>query len=220
MFVPVHVRISAGALFALALISSANAKPIAFANGTTIMTEYGAGTMEEVQAFYAPYYWLSVGGGYLRLDSDAIHRTRDISYVRGNYLVHRWNLEDAQANVFVWGGLGSATGNDFRGSKFDRDAGFQADYETRRIYTSLMSDLHESSAYSHRVDTLQLGFAPYAHDYEDLATWFVVQVRHYTGDLHRGAECAALIRLFKGGAWIEAGVTTGGRPQVMAMFNF
>jgi hypothetical protein len=220
MFVPVHVRISAGALFALALISSANAKPIAFANGTTIMTEYGAGTMEEVQAFYAPYYWLSVGGGYLRLDSDAIHRTRDISYVRGNYLVHRWNLEDAQANVFVWGGLGSATGNDFRGSKFDRDAGFQADYETRRIYTSLMSDLHESSAYSHRVDTLQLGFAPYAHDYEDLATWFVVQVRHYTEDLHRGAECAALIRLFKGGAWIEAGVTTGGRPQVMAMFNF
>jgi hypothetical protein len=220
MFFFVGVRIVAGASLILALSSAANAKPIAFANGTTVMAEYGAGTMEEVQAFYAPYYWLSLGGGYLHLDSDSIHRTRDISYVRGNYLVHRWNLEDAQGNLFVWGGLGSATGNDFRGSKFDRDAGFQADYETRRIYASLMSDLHESSAYSHRIDTLQLGIAPYAHDYEDLATWLVFQTRHYTGEIHRGAESAALVRLFKGGAWIEAGVTTSGKPQVMAMFNF
>ena len=210
----------APALFALAAFAPAEAKPIAFANGTTIMAEYGAGTMDEVQAFYAPYYWLSLGAGYLRLNSDEIPRTREISYLRTNFLARRWNLEDAQANVFVWGGLGSATGNDFRGSRLDREAGIQVDYETRRIYASLMSDLHESSAYSHRVDTLQLGFAPYAHDYTDLAAWFVVQARNYTGVLHRGVERAYLLRLFKGGAWIEAGVTDHGKPQLMAMFNF
>ncbi len=214
------VRAFAGAALASVPVTSALAKPIAFANGTTIMSEYGAGTMEEAQVFYAPYYWLSLGGGLLSLDSDSIHRTRDISYLRANYLAHRWNLDDAQANVFVWGGLGTAHGSDFAGSRLDRNAGFQADYETRRIYASLQSDLHESSAYSHRIDTLQLGFAPYAHDYEDLATWFVVQGRNYTGQLHRGIEWAALIRLFKGGAWIDAGVTSDGKPQVMAMFNF
>lgn len=208
------------ALSALAALAPAEAKPIAFANGTTIMAEYGAGTMDEVQAFYAPYYWLSLGAGYLRLDGDEIPRTRDIAYLRANLLARRWNLEDAQANVFVWGGLGNATGNDFRGSRLDREAGIQADYETRRIYASLMSDLHESSAYSHRVDTLQLGFAPYAHDYTDLAAWFVVQARTYSGALHRGVERAYLLRLFKGGAWIEAGVTDHGKPQLMAMFNF
>jgi hypothetical protein len=184
------------------------------------MAEYGAGSMEEVQAFYAPWYWLSLGGGTLRLDSDETHRTSDITYLRANYLVRRWNLEDAQANVFAWGGLGTASGSDFRGSRLDREAGFQADYETRRVYTSLMSDLHESITYSHRIDTLQLGFAPYAHDYTDLATWFVVQARTYTGRLHHGVETAALIRLFKGGAWIEAGVTNDGKPQLMTMFNF
>src|SRR6185312_12323406 len=126
-------RACAGAICALGAANAA-AKPIAFANGTTVMTEYGAGTMEETQAFYAPYYWLSVGGGFLHLDSDRVDRNRDIAYVRGNYLVHRWNREDAQGNVFVWGGLGSATGNNFRGSKLDRDVGFQADYETRRLY--------------------------------------------------------------------------------------
>lgn len=215
------VRVCAGVITVFAGIASdCAAKPIAFANGTTIMTEYGAGTMIEAQAFHAPTYWLSLGGGYLHLDSDRLDRTRDIAYVRGNYLVHRWNLENAQANVFAWGGLGSARGNDFRGSQLDRDLGVQADYETRRIYLSAMSDLHESAAYSHRIDTLQLGFAPYAHEYDDLATWFVLQARGYSGDLHRGTEWAALLRLFKGGAWIEAGVTNSGHPQVMAMFNF
>jgi hypothetical protein len=219
MFRLSFARVGAGGLLAL-LAVAATAKPIAFANGTTIMTEYGAGTMEEAQAFYAPWYWLSVGGGLLRLDSDEVRRTRDIAYVRANWLLKRWNLEDAQANVFVWGGLGSASGSDFRGSTLDRDLGIQADYETRRVYASFMSDLHESSAYSHRIDTLQLGFAPYAHDYNDLAAWLVVQGRAYTGALHHGAEWAALLRLFKGGAWIEAGLTTDGKPQVMAMFNF
>jgi len=196
------------------------AKPIAFANGTTIMAEYGAGTMEELQAFYAPVYWLSFGPGYLRLDSDELTRTREIRYLRANYLVHRWNLDDAQANVFAWGGLGTATGTGFRGSELDREAGFQADYETRRVYASLVSDLHESAAYSHRVDTVQLGVAPYAHDYGDLAVWFVLQARSYTGQLHAGTEWAGLVRLFKGGAWLEAGLTGEGKPQLMMMFNF
>jgi hypothetical protein len=211
-----------GALLVLlaGIAPAALAKPIAFANGTTLMAEYGAGTMEEAQAFYAPYYWLSLGVGDLRLDSDATSRTRDIQYLRANYLVHRWNLDDAQANVFAWGGLGTATGSDFHGSKLDREAGFQADYETRRLYASWVTDLHESSAYSDRVDTVQLGFAPYAHDYQDLATWFVLQARDYSGRIHHGVEYAALVRLFKGGAWIEAGLTQDGKPQVMMMFNF
>jgi hypothetical protein len=204
----------------ISFCSTIGAKPIAFADGTTIMAEYGAGTMEEVQAFYAPYYWLSLGAGALHLDSDAQSRTRDIQYLRANYLVHRWNLDDAQANIFAWGGLGTGSGNDFRGSKLDREVGFQADYETRLIYASWVTDLHESSAYSDRVDTVQLGLAPYAHDYQDLATWFVLQARDYSGNIHHGIEFAALIRLFKGGAWVEAGVTQNRKPQLMMMFNF
>ena len=199
---------------------AAAAKPIAFARGTTVMTEYGAGTMEEIQLFYAPRYWYSVGGGSLVLASDDGGKQRHISYLRGNLLARRWNMPNAQANVFVWGGLGHATGNDFDGSVLDRNVGMQGDFETRRVYASLQSDLHESSAYSHRVDTVQLGWAPYAHDYDSLATWFVVQGRSYTGGLFSGTETALLLRFFKGGAWVEFGATTGGKVQAMAMFNF
>ena len=122
--------------------------------------------------------------------------------------------------MFTWGGAGRATtGADSHG-RFAWNAGAQLDYETRRVYASLKSDYFDSSAFSHRIDTLQLGIAPYKHDYSTLATWLVVQGRQYTGDIHSGTEWAFLLRLFKRGAWIEAGPTTDGKVQAMFMFNF
>lgn len=198
----------------------AAAKPIAFAKGTTVMVEHGAGTMNEAQVFYAPRYWYSAGAGWLELDSEDGRKQRHITYLRANVLAKRWNMPAAQANVFVWGGLGRATGNDFKGSDLARNVGFQADYETRRVYGAFRSDLQESDQFSHRIDTLQVGWAPYKHDYDTLATWFVVQGRRYTGDLFDGTETAFLVRFFKGGTWVEIGATTDGKVQAMAMFNF
>lgn len=215
----IHSRWAAIALLSL-LPVLAVAKPIAFAKGTTVMAERGAGTMNEVQVFYAPRYWYSTGGGWLELTSEDGRKQRHITYLRGNLLVKRWNLPGAQANVFVWGGFGRATGNDFAGSTLARHVGVQADYETRRVYSAFRSDLQESDHFSHRIDTLQLGWAPYKHDYDTLATWFVLQERRYTGGLMEGTETALLVRFFKGGTWVEAGATTDGKLQAMAMFNF
>ena len=215
--------------FALTLLGAATlgtcavpvaAKPIAFARGTTFMAEYGAGTMNEAQLFYAPKYWWSAGGGWLELSSEDGTKHRHITYGRVNLLAKRWNLPRAQANVFVWGGVGRATGNDFAGSTTARNAGFQIDYETRRVYSAWRTDLQRSDHFSHRIDTLQLGWAPYEHDYDTLATWIVVQGRHYTGGIYDGIEPALLVRFFKGGTWIEIGGTPDGQVQAMAMFNF
>jgi len=199
---------------------AASAKPIAFSHGTTVMAEYGAGTMKEAQVFYAPKYFLSLGGGYLELESDLDHRRREITYARVNYLAKRWNMESAQANVFVWGGVGQAYVSEVNEHQFAGNAGAQVDYETRRVYSSLKTDLFRSADFSHRIDTLQLGLAPYKHDYDTLATWVVVQARRYTGEIHEGTEWALLLRLFKRGGWIEAGVTDEGKLQAMAMVNF
>jgi hypothetical protein len=206
------------ALAALPLV--ADAKPIAFAHGTTVMAEYGAGTMTEVQAFYAPSYRWSFGGGHLALDGELDDRSRDITYLRANFLPKRWNLPAAQANVFVWGGVGTASAGADGSDLTTWNAGGQLDYETRRIYASLRTDWFDSSAFSHRIDTLQLGFAPRAHETNELSVWFVLQAREMTGGLTDGTEVAALIRLFKRSAWVEAGVTQDGKLQAMVMFNF
>lgn len=218
---PLLGRAAIAAMLSIAAgLVPANAKPIAFADGTTVMAEYGAGTMTEVQAFYAPTYRYSVGGGHLSLNSDLNDNTRDITYLRFNYLPKRWNMEAAQANVFVWGGAGRAHIGESEENEFAWNVGGQLDYETRRIYSSLRTELHEASSFSHRIDTLQLGIAPYEHDYDTLAVWFVVQARNYTGEIFQGTEWAGLIRLFKHNAWLEAGLTREGKVQAMLMFNF
>ncbi len=212
----------AAAAFALLFGYSpcSQAKPIAFANGTSVMVEYGGNTMREAQVFYAPQFDLSLGGGHVRLASDLDGRQREITYARVNYLPKRWNLEAAQANVFIWGGLASATLSERAGSVFAQNVGMQFDYETRRIYVSAKTDLQRSDEFSHRIDTVQFGVAPYAHDYDTLATWLLIQGRRYSGNLYDGTEGAVLLRLFKGNKWLEAGVTNDGKLQAMFMFNF
>jgi hypothetical protein len=198
----------------------AQAKPIAFADGTTVMAEHGASTMNEVQGFYAPSYRYSIGGGHLSLQSDLNDDTRDITYARVNYLPKRWNMEAAQANTFVWGSIGRAHIGETGDNQFAWNVGGQVDYETRYVYASLRTDLHEAASFSHRIDTLQLGVAPYAHDYQTLALWFVVQARQYTNGIYDGIEVAGLVRLFKRNAWLEAGLNEDGKVQAMLMFNF
>jgi hypothetical protein len=215
---PFEAVTSLGVALGLCLVSEA--KPIAYADGTTVMLEYGAGTMQEAQVFYAPRYDFSVGGGHVEFASSESPAVERITYARLNLLARRWNLSDAQANVFVWGGLGGATGNRFSETAFAGNAGAQFDYETRRIYASLKTDWQHTADFEHRIDTLQLGLAPYKHDYNGVATWFVYQARDYTGGLYRGVEQALLLRLFKGGAWIEAGITNTHHLQAMVMVNF
>jgi hypothetical protein len=199
---------------------AASAKPIAFAGGTTLMAEYGAGSMEELQVFHAPKYFYSFGPGYISIKDESRRQTHSILYARANFLAKRWNLENAQANIFVWGGAGSAHVSHRPGELFTWTTGGQVDYETRRVYSSLKSELYDSSAFSHRTDTLQLGVAPYEHDYDKVATWLVVQARQSAGDLSGNTEWALLVRLFTSRAWIEAGANTDGKLQAMLMYNF
>ena len=209
----------------LAVPFTVSAKPIAFQDGWTFMAEYGTDTMREAQAFYAPKYWWSGGLTFTKLIATEKRFERAIPGAQLNYLVKRWNLPSAQANVFVWGGVGSARGFDADDTRFSgvstTKLGGQADYETRLVYTSVKTDWFRSSRFSHRVDTLQLGVAPYEHDYEDLAVWFVVQARRITGDVMGGeTEWIPMVRLFKGNFWIEAGVNRDKRAQLMVMMNF
>jgi hypothetical protein len=196
------------------------AKPIAFAKGTSLMLEYGGGTMTETQMFYAPKYWYSAGVGTIQFDLADNSTKERVNYVRINGLVKRWNLPAAQANVFVWGGVGSARSNAFSGSETAWNYGAQVDYETRKIYASLRTDWQNADSFKHHTNTLQLGIAPYEHDYDTLATWFVLQARSYDKPLYDGIETALLLRFFKKGTWVEAGMTNEKKLQAMAMFNF
>ncbi len=222
---------------ALSGFERVQAKPIAYARGTTAMLEYGGGGMLESQIFYAPRFNYSFGLSALQLEN--ARGTRDQAVARANYLIKRWNLPSAQGNLFGYAGIGTARtrypsssglGADGQNmptnaSGFASSAGWQADFETRWFYSSARMDWNHAHSQSFRIDTTQLGLAPYAHGYQDWATFFLLQARHYQGEIgavkiESGVELAALVRLFRGNFWLEAGVTDRGKPQAMLMMNF
>lgn len=204
--------------------TAAFAKPIAFADGVTFMHERDR-NMIETDIFYAPKVWFSLGGSTSFMQSDDKTKRHEAAYAQTNFLVKRWNMTDAQANVFVSGGLGEvrvreirATGNlDERITA--RRLAMQGDYETRQFYTSFKIDSHASSRYVDRFDTFQIGLSPIAHDYDELAIWLIAQVKKSRG-MDDKTEGGAFLRLFKGNIWVELGMTERRKSQLMLMINY
>ena len=229
-------------LAALFTLTPAFGRPILYGNSTTFMAEYRDGVMKEAQLSYAPSSRWSVGVGHLELNDTGPRHEHEVNFGRLNLLLKRWNLESAQANVFVWGGAGRssitiAPSPTPEPSEHDHGAppipgvaqtfeetawnsGGQIDFETRRTYFAASSDAHYSSTFLHRTDTLQFGFSPYKHEAGTLATWLVVSASHYAGDIDENTQVALLLRFFRKHVWMELGATTEGKPQGRIMLTF
>ena len=82
------------------------------------------------------------------------------------------------------------------------------------------SEWWHADAFTHRMDTAQLGFAPYTHRYGGWATWIVGMVENKAGGLQGTPEYTLMLRFFNETTWIEAGVDDDGDPRLMLMRNF
>lgn len=197
-------------------------KPISYAGSSMVMLEVGTALFTEAQAYFSPRFDRSFGGGHLRQTSDVSNDEREITYLRGNALLRRWNLPGAQGNVFAGFGLGRAYETGWAAPRTAYNASFEADYETRRIYVSAKHDWHGTPGlFSDRMTTLQAGVAPYPHDWDVLATWLVLQARRFTPDMREDRwQGAALLRFFKRNVWLEVGVAEGREALGMLMITF
>ena len=218
-----------------AISATAQAKPIAFANAWTFMHERDNDTIE-TDLYYAPTYWFSLGPTVVISQNHHNTVRREAAIMHTNFLLQRWNMPGAQGNIFITAGLGrvkTTSQNDHGISHIThlpvtiretrrentQHVALQGDYETRQFYTSFKLDAHRASSFLDRADTFQMGFSPYPHDYEDLAVWFVGQLKKKRG-LNNETEAGAFIRLFRKNVWLEVGVTEGRRSQVMLMINY
>lgn len=234
--------INACVLVAMLVLAPAFGRPILYPHSTTVMLEYCDDVMKEVQLLYSPSSRWSIGAGHLELEDTGPNHEHEVNFARLNLLLKRWNLESAQANVFVWGGVGRSSVTITPSPVTDPDehnhgapvepgkpqafeetawnSGAQVDYETRRIYLAASSDAHYSSTFLHRTDRLQFGVAPYKHEVGSLATWIVVSASHYAGDIDENTQVALLLRFFRKHTWMEVGATTDGKPQARFMLTF
>jgi hypothetical protein len=127
-----------------------------FKGSWMVMGDLGPGWREGF-ANYAFTPRDAVGPSLLYMRSDDKAKTRDLAEVAYTRLVKRWNLPEAQANVWFIGGIGSVGGNDFPGRRTMVSPGIQVDYETQRIYASGMARLYRAEGINHDYASARLG---------------------------------------------------------------
>jgi hypothetical protein len=155
---------------------AAVAHPVSFPGNLMLMGEVDA-NWKDFNAWYtfAPKH--AAGPGYMEFKSEDGPRKREIANVTYNYRVARWNLRDAQTNVYLQMGIGSARGDDFSGTETVGMPGVQADYETRRIFFAYRWRGIWGGPVSHQFNNAQAGFAFYAGEYDDWTPWLILDVR-------------------------------------------
>lgn len=192
------------------MVSPVEAKPLSYVGGTMVMQESDeTGHTLSVDYTLTPNHAISF---YVKQETGGKE-----FYTAGpqfNTLIKRWNLPDGQGNIFNMTGVGvSHYGDDNQLSAW---TGFLADYETRRIFLSYeprfmyAGDIEKSFWERARV-----GVAPYLANYDDLNTWFMVQVDHHPAK-DKTFVVTPLARLFYKTTLLEAGYSSNHH----VMFNW
>lgn len=185
-------------LFALLFMVEAQARPVSYPGGWTLMTMNDV-DRNSVHIHYSPSAAYSVGLRHEYLRGESVHADT----VQLNYLLKRWNAPESQANLYLKSGVGVAYDDgDIEPAAF---AGLAADWEDRRYFVSYenrfftAADLERFAEHKARV-----GIAPYVANTGALHTWVMLEA-----DYKPGAEddfsLTPLVRFFKGPSLLEAG---------------
>ena len=194
--------------------ASAAAHPVAFEGAYQLMLG-SSGSVQNLE-FYRSYSAQAAWGFHsMRFEGD---QDEIFAGLQHNWLLKRWNLPSAQANVYagVGAGLAGEVGN---GASPAGIGFFRADYETRRVYTALDAKLIESADVSRGVFSAAVGIAPYKAEFDELNTWLILQVEHVT-DMEDKLDIIPKVRFFKGPYFLEIGSTLSGKPVVNFMIHF
>lgn len=208
------LRLTLGLLALMMFSAEAFARPVSYPGGWTLMQMNDA-SMHSLHVHYSPTANYSIGykAEYWRDTDWQFHG------LQMNNLLKRWNMPNAQANLYLKSAAGVAY-SDFRafdgktepaaftGIAFDaEDRRFFGMYENRLTYAGDINQSYQQKA--------RLGVAPYIGDYGDLHTWLMLQVEHQPeGSDH--FTVTPLVRFFYDTTLVEAGYSNHGD----ILFNF
>ncbi len=206
------------------------AGPMGFKESYMSMGDFGANWRESF-VNYALTSKDAIGteAVYMRSDNKltTLHAT-GLTYTR---LAKRWNMPEAQANVWLLGGLSTATGSEFAGSKTLISPGLQVDYETTRVYVAVQARAYRTTGgitgsptgstanINHDYISGRAGFSFFNVDYDEVQPWFIVEARRMRG-LSDKTEITPMLRLIHNRYFVEAGVSTEKQARLNFMFIF
>ena len=191
------------------------AHPVAYQGATGVMT-WNQPFMSDHWITYSFRPDQAIAGRFMRMEMP--DGRLNYSGLQYDYLVKRWNGDDHQANIYVYGGAGNVHFN----SKDDVGyfGGFEADAENRKYFAlikaeSMQTDIADD--FNHVEG--RLGIAPYEAEYNELATWFMVQAQWHP-TLQKKFVVTPLARIFYKSFLLETGVSLDGDWMMNFMFHF
>lgn len=208
--------VSIAALILTVSVSQAVANPVSFKDGYGIMSSYSPDRFDtELNYSFSSRAAFGVSSINLLNYKDETPR---FQFAQFNFLVKRWNELESQANFYVSLGAGAR--------ELDGDASaagliaLEGDYETRRVYTSLLSEtLQSAGGLDFNRIRSRAGVAPYLAPFESLQTWIIGQVE-YTPDVEDTWTVTPLLRFFYNNIALEAGASVDGEVFIGTMLHF
>jgi len=210
-------------VIALILLSSrlVFAAPMGFEGSTMTMGDFNQ-NWREVGFNYAITSRDALGLTHLEFRSDEHKDKREVDTLNYTRLLSRWNLTDAQSNLWLFMGLGEIRGsidNQNIDSKVIASPGFQFDYETRRVYFATTHKLYRASNLNHDTTSIRAGFSFYEADYDQTQPWFILETK-YTNQISDKIEVIPMLRLINKNIFVEGGVNNSGQPRLNLMYTF
>ena len=200
---------------ALTLTYAAQARPVSFVGGKTVIVTHDAKETSSL-LHYTVNPKTSIG---LRSSFRNDFRM-SINAVEVNHLAYRDNGEDHQANLYIRGGIGiskALTERPYAPIKPVAYAGILADWEDRRRFISYENKFETINGEQNQFkQSARVGFAPYVADYGKLHTWLMLEVNHHPSDAEGPFTVRPLVRFFKGVHLLEVGINN----RKEAMVNY
>ena len=207
-------------LFIASLLVSftAQAAPMGFKDSWMTMGDFSK-TYRELTANYAltPRDAIGLTSTYMQTDNQSQSQmNNELTYTR---LIKRWNMPDAQANIWFIGGVGETRGNFFNGTKATLSPGMQADYETTRLYASANARIYVADGITNNIVSARTGFSFYEANYDETQPWLIVEARRMSM-VSNAYEVTPMLRLIHNRFFVEAGANLDGQPRVSFMYVY
>lgn len=209
---------SLAAALGFAFTLSTLAGPMGFKDSTMVMGDAST-NWREVFVNYALTSKDAIGSEAITMRSDDKRLSRQALGLTVTHLAKRWNTPEAQANLWLMGGVSAIQGNTFDGTRTMVNPGVQFDYETTRLYVATTGRLYRAKGINHDYASLRLGFSFYEADYDEAQPWLIVEARRMRG-LSDKTEITPMLRVIHNRYFIEAGVSTDKKARVNFMYIF
>ncbi len=192
--------------------------PVIYKEGTVVSSSNMKSYSDNQLMYSWSNRWAS-GLNHWRFTKD--ESNTDLAFLKTNYLLYRYNGEFSQGNIYVHGGFGVADSEiEKRQTNEAYMTGVEMDWETRTLYTSLKYYYFTSPKVTDiSMTQARIGFSPYEAGFDQLQSWFMVQVM-YMPDVEKEAIITPLLRFFYKNVLWEIGSSTRAEWMLNIMVHY